>query len=92
MTLRGTASALGLCLLAGCSAVIHIIDPNRAQEMEQYRRQVSSGFTGCEAADNVISNASADEMGTMPSWHVTCKAKTYICIESGALACAPVAQ
>ncbi len=84
--------AAGLCLsatwamLAGCS----VIDPYAPQRLEQYRQQVSSGFTGCEAADNVISNVRADS-GVL-SWHVTCKAKTYICTESTSLACAPVAQ
>ena len=82
------AAALSLsvtwALLSGCAIV-----PS-PQRLEQYRQSASSGFTGCEAADNVISDVHA-ENGVI-SWHATCKARTYICADSTTLACAPVAQ
>ena len=68
---------MGLCLaatavlLAGCA---DLFDPNSPANIAG-RQRVSSGFTGCEPADNVISN----NIGL--SWHATCKAKTYLCTD-----------
>lgn len=52
----------------------------------QYRQQASAGQTGCEPADNIISDV------TNHGWHATCKGKTYVCSAVGEVACAPAAQ
>jgi len=88
MKSRGITMTLGLglglaataALLAGCSSI------GEAQ-------QISSGFTGCEPADNVIS---LNQEG--PGWHAVCKGKTYVCtdvstsLHSATFSCAAAAQ
>ena len=85
--------AVGLCagavvLLAGCA---DLLDPNSPPNIA-VRQKVSSGFTGCEPADNVISQNTGD------SWHATCQAKTYLCTDvsssarSATFACAAKPQ
>ena len=58
MTFRGIAAGLclsaALALLTGCAS----LDPDAPVRLQRYQQQVSSGFTGCEPADNVISGSS----------------------------------
>ena len=39
---------------------------------------ISSGHTGCEPTDNVISDVHADAWGA-GTWHATCRGKLYLC-------------
>jgi hypothetical protein len=39
---------------------------------------ISSGHTGCEPADNVISDVHADAWGA-GTWHATCHGKLFLC-------------
>ena len=84
MRTKTIALLLGLSaastLLAGCADFDF---PARAQE---FRQQTSAGFTGCEPADNAITDV------TNHGWHATCKDKTYICTGYDRYACAPVAR
>ena len=84
MTFRTSALALGLAaasaLLAGCAAYDF---PARALE---FRQQVSAGYTGCDQADNTITDV------TNHGWHATCKGRTYVCSGADRYACAPAAQ
>ena len=86
MSLCLTATAI---LLAGCA---DLFDPNSPANIAGAQR-ISSGFTGCEPADNVISPNTGS-----PGWHATCKGKTYLCTDvstsmnSSTFSCAPSAQ
>lgn len=85
---------VGLCvsavvLLAACA---DLFDPNSPANIAGAQR-VSSGFTGCEPADNVITPNTGS-----PGWHAVCKGKTYVCTDvstsmrSSTFACAAAAQ
>jgi hypothetical protein len=92
--MKSRAITVGFCvsavvLLAGCA---DMFDPNSPANIAAAQR-VSSGFTGCEPADNVIT----PNMGS-PGWHAVCKGKTYVCTDvspaarSSTFACAAAAQ
>ncbi len=93
MKSRGILLGLGLAanavLLAGCA---NPFDPNSRGNIARAQR-VSSGFTGCEPADNVIS-PNVEGAG----WHAVCKGKTYVCtdvsdsLHSSTFSCAAAAQ
>ncbi len=60
-------------------------------------KTVSAGYTGCEPADNVLSNVAPNRDGS-GTWNATCKGKIYLCsavatVNQGeSFHCAPVAQ
>ncbi len=85
----GLGLAATAMLLGGCG---DLFDPNSPGNIAAAQR-VSSGFTGCEPADNIISPNKES-----PGWHATCKGKTYVCTDvstsmhSSTFSCAAAAQ
>ena len=84
--IRSIAALLILIAITACATTDAIV----AGKLQT----ISSGHTGCEPADNVISNVHADAWGT-GTWHATCHGKLYRCsgTDNGqSIGCAPAVQ
>jgi hypothetical protein len=84
--IKSIAALLILIAITACAATDAIV-AGKLQTM-------SSGHTGCEPADNVISDVHADAWGA-GTWHATCHGKLYLCsgTDNGkSIGCAPAVQ
>jgi hypothetical protein len=62
-----------LTVVSGC-----IAPPVNSPVVTNRLQLISAGHTGCQQADNVISNVVANLDGS-GSWNATCKGKMYLC-------------
>lgn len=69
-----TSAVVASAIFSGCAA-----PAVREANYEQSLQAASAGYTGCQPADNVLTNVSMSGLANFGTWNATCKAKTYLC-------------